>query len=156
MRDYRRFWVLWSPLAYMAGIFLLSSVPGEIHPEEPGMLRVFLWVPPDVQNLLHVPVFAGLAWLWCGSLQRLRLPQGTVIWLALVITDGQFDALVSFTFNLGTGVSQRSTLRRKENREEHAQVLREFMRWVWAGGRRLQGLIEHRAAGTANYFSLVY
>ena len=88
MRDYRRFWVLWSPLAYMAGIFLLSSVPGEIHPEEPGMLRVFLWVPPDVQNLLHVPVYAGLAWLWCGSLQRLRLPQGTVIWLAFALTVG--------------------------------------------------------------------
>lgn len=34
------------------------------------------------------------------------------------LTDGQFDALVSFTFNLGGGALQRSTLRRKVNREE--------------------------------------
>ena len=32
------------------------------------------------------------------------------------LTDGQFDALVSFTFNLGGGALQRSTLRRKINR----------------------------------------
>ena len=35
------------------------------------------------------------------------------------LTDGQFDALVSFTFNLGSGALQRSTLRRKVNHEEH-------------------------------------
>lgn len=34
------------------------------------------------------------------------------------LTDGQFDALVSFTFNLGSGALQRSTLRRKVNRED--------------------------------------
>ena len=34
------------------------------------------------------------------------------------LTDGQFDALVSFTFNLGAGALQRSTLRRKVNRED--------------------------------------
>ena len=35
------------------------------------------------------------------------------------LTDGQFDALVSFTFNLGAGAFQRSTLRRKVNRQAH-------------------------------------
>ncbi len=49
------------------------------------------------------------------------------------LTDGQFDALASFTFNLGSGALQRSTLRRKVNREEHTEVPAEFMRWVWAG-----------------------
>ena len=61
------------------------------------------------------------------------------------LTDGQFDALVSFTFNLGTGALQPSTLRRMVNREEHAQVPWEFMRWVWAGGRKLRGLILRRS-----------
>lgn len=60
------------------------------------------------------------------------------------LTDGQFDALVSFTFNLGGGALQRSTLRRKVNREEHDEVPREFLRWVWAGGRKLKGLIRRR------------
>ena len=62
------------------------------------------------------------------------------------LADDQFDALVSFTFNLGAGALQRSTLRRKVNREEHGEVPPEFMRWVWAGGRKLKGLIRRRAA----------
>lgn len=67
------------------------------------------------------------------------------------LTDGQFDALVSFTFNLGAGVLQRSTLRRKVNRAEHAAVPAEFRRWVWAGGRKLKGLMRRREAEVAMY-----
>ena len=62
------------------------------------------------------------------------------------LRDGQFDALVSFTFNLGSGALQRSTLRRKVNREEHDEVPEQLMRWVWAGGRRLRGLVRRREA----------
>ena len=60
------------------------------------------------------------------------------------LTDGQFDALVSFAFNLGYGALQRSTLRRKVNLEEHEEVPDQFLRWVWAGGRKLRGLIRRR------------
>ena len=67
------------------------------------------------------------------------------------LTDGQFDALVSFTFNLGGGALQRSTLRRKVNREEHGQVPAQLMRWVWAGGRKLKGLIRRREAESILY-----
>lgn len=67
------------------------------------------------------------------------------------LNDGQFDALVSFTFNLGAGALQRSTLRRKVNRNEHGEVPREFMRWVWAGGRKLKGLIRRREAEVELY-----
>jgi lysozyme len=67
------------------------------------------------------------------------------------LTDGQFDALVSFTYNLGGGALQRSTLRRKINREEHAEVPEQFMRWVWAGGRKLKGLVRRRAAEAVQY-----
>lgn len=69
------------------------------------------------------------------------------------LTDGQFDALASFTFNLGAGALQRSTLRRKANREEHEDVPAEFLRWVWAGGRKLNGLIRRRQAEAALYQS---
>jgi len=69
------------------------------------------------------------------------------------LTDGQFDALVSFTFNLGGGALQRSTLRRKVNREEHKDVPREFMRWLWAGGRKLKGLVRRREA-EANLYQI--
>jgi len=69
----------------------------------------------------------------------------------VALTDGQFDALVSFTYNLGGGALQRSTLRRKINREEHAEVPEQFLRWVWAGGRKLKGLVRRRKAETEIY-----
>ena len=70
------------------------------------------------------------------------------------LTDGQFDALVSFTYNLGGGALQRSTLRRKINREEHGEVPEQFMRWVWAGGRKLKGLVRRREAEVMLYQGL--
>lgn len=67
------------------------------------------------------------------------------------LTDGQFDALVSFVFNLGSGAYQRSTLRRKVNGGYDAEVPEEFLRWVWAGGRKLRGLIRRRTAEAELY-----
>ncbi len=48
--------------------------------------------------------------------------------ITVPLNDGQFDALTSFAFNVGAGGLQRSTLRRKVNREEHALVPAEFMK----------------------------
>jgi hypothetical protein len=71
---------------------------------------------------------------------------GLYLLIAVPLNDGQFDALASFTFNFGGGGLQRSTLRRKVNREEHALVPAEFMKWVWAGGRKLKGLVRRGGA----------
>ena len=74
-----------------------------------------------------------------------RIAERAVLRLISVpLTDGQFDALVSFTFNLGAGALQRSTLRLKVNRGEHKGVPAELMKWVWAGGKRLPGLVRRR------------
>jgi len=54
--------------------------------------------------------------------------------ITVPLTDGQFDALVSFTYNLGSGALQRS-----------------IMRWVWAGGRKLRGLVRRREAESVSY-----
>lgn len=62
------------------------------------------------------------------------------------LTDGQFDALVDFVFNLGGGALQRSTLRAKLNRGEYLDAADEFLKWVWAGGRKLKGLVRRRIA----------
>jgi lysozyme len=66
--------------------------------------------------------------------------------ISVPLTDGQFDALVSFTYNLGGGALQRSTLRHVINRGDHHDVPRQLMRWVWAGGKKLNGLIRRRKA----------
>ena len=66
-----------------------------------------------------------------------RLAERAVLRLiSAPLTDGQFDALVSFTFNLGAGALQRSTLRLKVNRGEHESVPAELMKWVWAAARK--------------------
>jgi hypothetical protein len=56
------------PLLVMAGLYWLSSVPGTRLPGSPEVYALFLWVPPAVQNLLHVPAYATLAWAWYWSL----------------------------------------------------------------------------------------
>jgi lysozyme len=85
------------------------------------------------------------------TLFRLILRQALLRLINVPLTDGQFDALVSFTYNLGGGALQRSTLRRKINREEHTEVPEQFMRWVLAGGRKLKGLVRRHEAEAINY-----
>ena len=61
------------------------------------------------------------------------------------LTDGMFDSLVSFTFNLGGGALQRSTLRQKLNREEYQNAADEFPKWCLInGGKKSIGLLRRR------------
>ena len=65
------------------------------------------------------------------------------------LTENQYSALVSFTFNVGAGALQRSTLRMKLNRSEYQGAADEFPKWRIAGGRILAGLVRRRAAERA-------
>ena len=65
------------------------------------------------------------------------------------MTQGQYDALVSFTFNLGAGSLERSTLLRKFNSGDCYGAVREFSRWNRADGVVMQGLVKRRAAEAA-------
>lgn len=69
------------------------------------------------------------------------------------LTEGQYDAVVSFTFNLGEGALQASTLRAMLNRGEYAGAADQFGRWVLAGGVKLPGLVRRRAAERALFLS---
>jgi len=62
------------------------------------------------------------------------------------LTDNQFGALVSFTFNLGRGSLARSTLLTKLNAGDYSGAASEFPKWNKAGGKVLKGLVERRAA----------
>ena len=61
----------------------------------------------------------------------------------------EFDALVSFAYNVGSGAFAKSTLVRKLNAGDKAGAAREFDRWNKAGGRELPGLARRRAAERA-------
>jgi GH24 family phage-related lysozyme (muramidase) len=63
------------------------------------------------------------------------------------LNQNQFDALVSFTFNVGSGAFRSSTLLRKLNEKKYRQVPDEMERWVRDGnGNILEGLVRRRAA----------
>ena len=63
------------PLLIMGVFYWLSSLPGTPLPDDPALYAVFYWVPPSVQNALHVPAYVALAWAWCWALGAwLRVP----------------------------------------------------------------------------------
>ena len=73
--------------------------------------------------------------------------------LNVACTQGQFDALVSFAFNLGIGRLQRSTLLKTiRNGGSKAQIQREFKRWVFGGGKQLPGLVKRREWEARRFF----
>ena len=61
------------------------------------------------------------------------------------LTEGQFSALIDFTFNLGGGNLEASTLRHLINRGEMMEATEQFGRWVYAGSVKLIGLVRRRA-----------
>jgi len=65
------------------------------------------------------------------------------------LTDNQFAALSSFTYNLGVGNLQSSTLLRLLNLGRYTDVSYQFTRWNKAGGKILKGLVRRRAAEVA-------
>ena len=70
------------------------------------------------------------------------------------LNDNQFSALVSFAFNLGVGALSKSTLLKKVNANPNDKTIEnEFMRWVSAGGKKLNGLVRRRTAESKLYFS---
>lgn len=60
------------------------------------------------------------------------------------LSQGQFDSLVSFSYNVGVTAFARSTLLRKLNSGDKEGAACEFQRWVHGGGRRLAGLVKRR------------
>lgn len=65
------------------------------------------------------------------------------------LTQNQFDALVSFTFNVGEGALAKSTLLKKLNAGQYSAVPAELMKWTKGGGKELPGLVRRRRAEAA-------
>ena len=63
--------------------------------------------------------------------------------------EGRLAAITDFTFNLGAGRLQTSTLRRRINQRDWAAAATELRRWVYGGGKVLPGLVNRREAEAA-------
>ena len=79
----------------------------------------------------------------CEDLERFEI--GIQRLTKVSLTQSQFDALVSFSFNVGLGNFQSSTLRSKLNRGDYEGASNEFPKWRKAGGKILKGLVKRRA-----------
>lgn len=70
------------------------------------------------------------------------------------ITQNQFNALVSFAYNVGTANFEKSTLLKKVNANPNDfEIRHEFAKWNKAGGKKLTGLVNRRSEESALYYS---
>ena len=63
--------------------------------------------------------------------------------------EGRLSAIVDFTFNLGAGRLQTSTLRRRLNQRDWPNAAIELLRWIYGAGKVLPGLVTRRKAEVA-------
>ena len=73
-----------------------------------------------------------------------RFERGVARYISAKLTQGQFDALVSFSFNLGLGTLQRSKVRLKLNRGDMDGAIASLLKYNKAGGKELKGLTFRR------------
>ena len=72
------------------------------------------------------------------------------------VPEGRLSAIVDFTFNLGAGRLQTSTLRRRINQRDWAVSAQELCRWIYGGGKVLPGLVARRKVEAALMSGLHY
>ena len=73
-----------------------------------------------------------------------RFERGVERYCPVKLTQGQFDALVSFAFNVGLGTLQRSTFRQKVIRGDKDAAIESLLQYCKAGGKVLRGLENRR------------
>lgn len=73
--------------------------------------------------------------------------------IEIALSQGEFDALVSFTFNLGGGALAGSTLRKKLNAGDRQGAADEFLKWVRGPNGVLPGLVKRRARERAMFLN---
>ena len=82
-----------------------------------------------------------------------RFERGVSTLCPVSLTQGNFDGLVSFAFNVGLGTLQRSTLRQKVLRGDIQGAADEFLKYTKAGGKVLKGLVTRRNDERALFLS---
>lgn len=69
------------------------------------------------------------------------------------VNQNQFNSMVSFAYNIGINAFKNSTLLKKVNNNSCDPTIKnEFLRWVNAGGKRIQGLVNRRIKESELYF----
>jgi lysozyme len=69
------------------------------------------------------------------------------------LSQNQFDALVSFIYNIGSAAFEKSTLLRLLNAGDMNGAAKQFGRWIYAAGHKLEGLVRRRVAEAEFFLS---
>lgn len=98
----------------------------------------------------HPPITEGEAEAYLAQDLKVALA-ATLRYCPLLAAEpeGRLAAIVDFTFNLGAGRLQTSTLRRRVNQRDWQAAAIELRRWVYGGGKVLPGLVARRVAESA-------
>lgn len=93
----------------------------------------------------HPPITESEGEVYLASDLKTALA-ATLRYCPVLVTEpeGRLAAIVDFTFNLGSGRLQTSTLRRRINQRDWVAAASELRRWVYGGGRMLPGLADRR------------
>lgn len=84
-----------------------------------------------------------------GALNRLYRDVGVAesaidVCVIVPLTQGEYDAYTSFAFNVGRTAFCSSTLVKKLNAQDYQGACAELKRWVYAGGKKVPGLVRRR------------
>jgi len=110
--------------------------------------RMGFFLKPEDDRLWSMEEVDGIL---AADLQRFE--RGVERFCPVVLTQGQFDSLVSFSFNVGLGTLQRSTLRQKVLRNDMEGAAEELLKYCMVGGKPLKGLQNRRRDERALFLS---
>lgn len=108
-------------------------------PDYTGMCREDVQLKPEDNRVFSMEEVDGLLKSDLATFER-----GVDRLITVPLSQNQFDALVSFSFNVGLGTLQRSTLRQKINRDDYEGAADEFLKYTMAGGKVFKGLVNRR------------
>lgn len=126
--------------SYLDPVNVLTIGYGHTNHHEPKINSSTVWTQQECNEALarDISIFEEAV----GRLVKVPLSQN------------QFDALVSFTYNLGEGNLSKSSLLRKLNAGDYHGAALEFLSWVRAGGKVLSGLVRRRKSEMLMFLGL--
>ena len=138
--------------SYRCPALLWTIGVGHVLYPEQGKLpldqRMGVPLKPEDDRLFSMEEVNGIL---AADLHRFEL--GVERFCPVIFTQGQFDALVSFSFNVGLGTLQRSTLRQKVLKNNMEGAAEELLKYCMAGGKPLKGLQNRRKDERALFLS---
>lgn len=138
--------------SYRCPALLWTIGVGHVLYPEQGKLpldqRMGVLLKPEDDRLFSMEEVNGIL---AADLHRFEL--GVERFCPVILTQGQFDALVSFSFNVGLGTLQRSTLRQKVLKNNMEGAAEELLKYCMAGGKPLKGLQNRRRDERALFLS---